>query len=406
MRRLNRPVLAIVWLLPLFPLMPAHAGPATQAAQASDDAATMIARVEAPQTAAGSEFDALSLPRLMARLHVPGVSIAVIKDFQLHWAKAYGVADADTGRLLDAGSRFQAASISKPVTALAAMRLVQEKRMDLDADINTMLKSWKVPSSAWTRTQLVTPRSLFSHTSGTDDGFGFPGYAPQAPLPTAVQILQGLPPSNVGKVTFARAPYTAYQYSGGGLTIMQLAMTERCDCAFSDLLQSSVLAPLHMQDSSFDPPGQAANVALAHDEYGRRMDAPWRLHPEQAAASLWSTPTDLAKFIIEIQRALRGPKGTVLEQRSAQEMTTPVGVGAYAVGLAMGRQGDGWYFSHSGSNWGYRAWMTGHLRKGYGMVIMANGENGMALMNQVAERVATAYDWDSDERKAAAPSHR
>lgn len=395
MRRLNPPVRSIFWLLSLFPLTAVHAADA-------DGAARLIARIEAPQAPADSEFDALGLPALMARLHVPGISIAVIKDFQLHWAKAYGVADADTGRLLDAGSRFQAASISKPVTALAAMRLVQEKRLDLDADVNTVLKSWKVPPSPWTRGQPVTPRSLFSHTSGADDGFGFPGYEPQAPLPTPVQILQGSPPSNVGKVEFARAPYTAYKYSGGGLTIMQLAMTDRCDCAFTDLMQSSVLAPLQMRDSSFDPPGQAGNAALAHDKQGRRMGAPWRVHPEQAAASLWSTPTDVARFIIEIQTALRGPKGKVLEQRTAQEMITPVGIGAYAVGLAIERQGDGWYFSHSGSNWGYRAWMTGHLRKGYGMVIMANGENGMALMNQVAERVARAYDWDSVERKAAA----
>jgi len=396
MRRLNPPVRSIFWLLSILPLTVAQATPA------ADDAATLIARIEAPQPSADNELDALALPALMARLHVPGVSIAVIKDFQLHWARAYGVADADTGRALDTGSRFQAASISKPVTALAAMRLVQEKRLDLDADVNTMLKSWKVPPSPWTRAQPVTPRSLFSHTSGADDGFGFPGYEPQAPLPTPVQILQGLPPSNVGRVTFARAPYAAYKYSGGGLTIMQLAMTDRCDCAFTDLMQSSVLAPLHMTDSSFDPPGQAGNAALAHDGQGHRMGAPWRLHPEQAAASLWSTPTDVAKFIIEIQTALRGPKGKVLEQRSAQEMTTPVGIGAYAVGLAIARQGDGWYFSHGGSNWGYRAWMSGHLRKGYGMVIMANGENGMALMNQVAERVARAYDWDSVERKAAA----
>ncbi|WP_267876637.1 serine hydrolase domain-containing protein [Massilia genomosp. 1] len=146
-----------------------------QAVHAQENAAALIARIEAPPSAGAGELDALTMPALMARLQVPGVSIAVVKDFKLHWAKAYGVADAQTGRLLDTESRFQAASISKPVTALATMRLARQHRLNLDADINTMITSWQVPRSALTRHQAVTPRSLLSHTSGADDGFGFPG---------------------------------------------------------------------------------------------------------------------------------------------------------------------------------------------------------------------------------------
>lgn len=369
-----------------------------QAVQARDDVASLIARIETPPTSPGhDDLDSLAIAALMKRLHVPGVSIAVVKDFKIHWAKAYGVADAQTGRVLDTATRFQAASISKPVTALAAMRLAQENRLNLDADINTMLKSWQVPRSALTRKQAVTPRSLFSHTSGADDGFGFPGYEPNAPLATMVQMLDGRPPSNVGKVAFARAPFEAYKYSGGGLTIMQLALTELSGRPFAQLMASSVLGPVGMSDSSFGPPA-LERAALAHDEQGRRMQAPWRVHPELAAAGLWTTPSDLARFVIEIQTAARGPKGRVLEQRFAREMITPVGIGRYAVGPAIDRHGDGWYFSHNGSNWGYRAWMTGHVRKGYGLVIMTNGDNGMPLMNQIADRVAKAYDWDSIDK--------
>ncbi|CUI07268.1 Beta-lactamase class C and other penicillin binding proteins [Janthinobacterium sp. CG23_2] len=206
------------------PLLLAIAVIPMRAVQARDDVQAMIARIETPQAASGREdLDSLAMAALLERLHVPGVSIAVAKDFNIHWAKAYGVADTQTGRVLDTATRFQAASISKPVTALAAMRLVQERRLNLDADINTMLTSWQVPRSAWSRTQAVTPRSLFSHTSGADDGFGFPGYEPDAALPTMVQILEGQAPSNVGKVVFARAPFETYKYSGGGLIVMQLA---------------------------------------------------------------------------------------------------------------------------------------------------------------------------------------
>lgn len=371
------------------------------AAPAQSDAGAFISRIESPQSPAGTELDALTLQALMERLHVPGLSIAVVKDFKIHWAKAYGVADAETGRLLDTETRFQAASITKPVTALAAMRLVQEHRLDLDADINTMLKSWHVPRSELTRDQPVTPRSLFSHTSGADDGFGFPGYEPGVPLPTIAQILDGLPPSNVGKVTFARPPFQAYKYSGGGFLIMQLALTELSGRPFAQFMQATVLTPLKMVDSSCEiapTVADTARTALAHDAQGRRMDTVWHVYPEQAAACLWTTPSDLARFIIEVETALRGPHGKVLNQRAAREMITPVGVGSYGIGLIIDQRGEGWYFSHGGSNWGYRAWMIGHVRKGYGMVMMTNGDNGLALMNQVADRVVAAYKWDSVEK--------
>jgi CubicO group peptidase (beta-lactamase class C family) len=150
---------------------------------------------EQGQGVARAELDALTIQALMERLYVPGLSIAVVKDFKIHWAKAYGVADVETGRVVDTETRFQAASITKPVTALASMRIAQTHRLDLDADINTLLRSWHVPRSELTRDQPVTPRSLFSHTSGADDGFGFPGYEPGMPLPTIVHhpLRQGRP---------------------------------------------------------------------------------------------------------------------------------------------------------------------------------------------------------------------
>jgi CubicO group peptidase (beta-lactamase class C family) len=372
--------------------------------QAQENAQAFMARIEAPQAVVDEEFDRYSIEELMEKLHVPGVSIAVVKDFKLHWAKGYGVADKESGRPVDTETRFQAASISKPVTALAAMRLVQAQKLSLDADVNTFLQSWKVPGSAWTCKQAVTPRSLFSHTSGADDGFGFPGYEPNTPLPSAIQILEGQAPSNVGKVNFARAPYAEYKYSGGGLIIMQIAMSDVSHQPFAQLMQASVLTPLDMTRSTYEPQQlvkDAPNTAMAHDELGRRLGAPWHVYPEMAAASLWTTPTDLAKFIVELQTALRGPHGKLLSEQSAREMVTPVGVGPFGVGLMVGKRGEGWYFTHGGNNWGYRAWMIGHLRKGYGYVIMTNGENGSAIIDPLADRIAQAYGWDSVTKPAA-----
>lgn len=370
----------------------------TPDAQAPPAAAAMMARVEAPQVPDRQGFDALTLVQVMQRLRVPGVSIAVVKDFQVHWAKAYGVADVASGRLVDTSTPFQAASISKPVTAMAAVRLAQERRLDLDADVNTVLKSWQVPASDLTRGYPVTPRALFSHTSGADDGFGFPGYDPAAPRPTLPQILNGEAPSNVGPVRFMRPPFSGYKYSGGGVTIMQLAIADLTGQPFADVLHATVLGPLRMTNSSFaqpPPPAVAAKLARAHDGQGRAMDTAWHVYPEQAAAGLWTTPTDLARFIIEVQTAARGPSGTVLSQASARAMTSPVGVGPYAVGLAVDMRGEGWYFSHGGSNWGFQADMVGHLRNGYGVAVMTNGDRGRALITEIEARVAAAYGWDT-----------
>lgn len=365
---------------------------------AQDDAAAMIARIEAPQHPDRQGLDGLSMEQLLARLRVPGVSVAVIRNFEVHWAKGYGVADVETGRRVEPGTLFQAASISKPVTAMAAMTLVEEGRLSLDADVNAVLRSWKVPADPRWPGRKVTPRSLFSHTSGADDGFGFPGYEPGVPRPTLAQILDGESPSNVGKVAFARAPYRAYKYSGGGFTLMQLALTELTGAPFEELMRVRVLEPLGMASSTFAQPlpaELAGRAARAHNGQGRPMNVPWHVYPEQAAAGLWTTAADLARYVIEVQRAVRGPRGSLLGHAEATAMVSPVGVGPFGVGLVVEKEGEGWYFSHSGGNWGFRGNMIGHVRKGYGLVVLTNGDAGGALINELEARVAAAYGWDS-----------
>jgi CubicO group peptidase (beta-lactamase class C family) len=334
----------------------------------------------------------------MDRFHVPGVSVAVIRDFEIHWAKGYGVADVENGTRVDADSVFQAASISKPVTAMAALRAVQDGRFSLDDDINTILKSWKLPASEHTRRQAVTPRALMSHTSGLGDGFGFPGYHPSSPRPTVVEILNGSKPSNVGAVLMEREPFAAAKYSGGGVTMMQLALTDALGKPFPEIMQSLVLGPIGMMHSAYDQPLSAdrdRNATRAHSGGGRAMDTKWHVYPELAAAGLWTTPTDLAKFAIEIQKAALGRSSRVLSPSTVREMLTPVGVGDYAVGLAIVKKGEGWYFLHGGSNWGFQCDLLAHRLKGYGVVIMTNSDSGRPVINAIEDRVAAAYGWDS-----------
>jgi CubicO group peptidase (beta-lactamase class C family) len=352
----------------------------TLAAPAQQDAAEIVA--------------GLNVQEILNRHHVPGISIAVIQDFRIHWAQGFGVADVSTGRKVDTSTAFQAASISKPVTAMAALLLAQEGKLSLDADINTVLKSWHVPPSATP----VTARSLFSHTSGADDGFGFPGYSPSADRPTVVQVLNGKPPSNTGPVLFVRPPYAAFKYSGGGLTVAQLALSDLTGKPFADLMRERILAPLGMTNSSYQQPPDAAmsaRAAHAHNNAGQPMGDPWHVYPEQAAAGLWTTASDLARFLIEVQIAVRGPAGKLLKQDTARQMMTPVGVGPHAVGPVVSKRGEGWYIGHGGSNWGFRGDILAHVRKGYGVAILTNGDGGSAAIQEIEAKIAAAYHWDS-----------
>jgi CubicO group peptidase (beta-lactamase class C family) len=354
--------------------------------------------IENPQHPNRQGFDSFSIDELMDYFGVPGVSIAVVKDFEVHWAKGYGIADIETGTKVNTETLFQAASISKPVTAMAVLKAAQDGKFSMDDDINTILKSWKLPESPHSEGYKITPRMLLSHTSGMGDGFGFPGYHPSESRPTILQILNGEKPSNVGKIVLEREPLSAFKYSGGSLTIIQLALTDIIGRSFPNILTDYVLHPIGMNNSVFEQPlsvERDQNATRAHNGKGQAMDAKWHVYPEYAAAGLWTTPTDLAKFAIEVQNSLRGKANNVLSKTMIKEMLSPVGVGDYAVGFAISKKGQGWYFEHSGGNWGFSCILVAHKVKGYGLAIMTNAARGSSVYKELKERIERAYGWDS-----------
>jgi len=370
----------------------------TTVAPDDESVAAMMTRIEGPQSPNGQGFDGLTLAQVMKKVEVPGVSIAVIKDFQVHWAKGYGIADVTAGTPVTVDTLFQAASISKPVAAMAVLRLVQDGKLSLDVDVNSLLKSWKLPAGEHTRDRPVTLRALLSHTSGLGDGFGFPGYPPGDPLPSVVQILNGEKPSNTGKVLMERPPFTAMKYSGGGVTLVQLVVTDTTGRQFPELMKSLVLDPIGMSNSGYDqplPPERDRVAARAHSRAGAARDVKWHVYPELEAAGLWTTPGDLARLAIELQQALLGKSSRVLNETTARQMVTPVGVGDFAVGFSIRKIGEGWYFSHGGSNWGFQCELIAHRLKGYGVAIMTNADSGGVVVREIRNRVEAAYKWDS-----------
>jgi CubicO group peptidase (beta-lactamase class C family) len=355
------------------------------------------ARVESgllpPILVAGRPRPVLTLAGRMAELKVPGVSVAVINNGVVEWAKGYGVAEAGTATAVTPRMLFQAASISKPVAAMAALRLVEQKRLALDEDVNLKLTSWKVPENEFTKIEKVTLRRLLSHTAGlTVHGFG--GYAAGDPVPTLVQVLDGAKPANSDPIRVAAAPGQKMSYSGGGFTVAQQLMIDVTGRAFPDLMAELVLKPVGMIDSTYEQPlpeDRRAVAAAGHGSDGRPIPGLYHTYPEMAAAGLWTTPTDLAKFLLEVQRAYEG-RSSVLSQAMAGEMTTAVKPG-YGLGLSLSGQGASRTFGHGGSNEGFQCGMYILPEIGRGAVIMTNGDRGGFLATEILRAIAHEYNW-------------
>ena len=333
------------------------------------------------------------LAERMARLDVPGVGVAVIADGKIDWAAGYGVREAGGGVPVTARTLFQAASISKPVTALAVMRLVAEGRLDLDEDVNAYLRSWWVPANgAWQ--PRLTLRYLLSHTGGTTV-HGFPGYRSGRPLPTLGQVLDGEEPANTGPVRVNALPGVAVRYSGGGTSIVQQVLVDVVGMPFPALMRELVLAPLEMADSTYEqplPPQRAANAAVGHRLGGAPVAGGWHVYPEMAAAGLWTTPDDLARVALEVQRARTG-SGRLLTREAAAEMLTPQAGGSFGIGFWLAGDGETRRFGHGGDNEGFKCELVAYVEHGLGAAVMTNGDEGWALCQEILGGIARAYGW-------------
>jgi CubicO group peptidase (beta-lactamase class C family) len=340
----------------------------------------------------------------MKALNVPGVSVAVIRDYKIEWAKGYGFADVAAKRPVTTDTLFLAGSISKPVAAAGALALVEQGKVKLDDDVNSYLKSWKVPENEFTKEQKVTLRRLLSHTAGLTV-HGFPGYSAASSVPTVPQILDGAKPANTAAVRVDLLPGSVFRYSGGGYTVAQLMISEVTGVPFQDFMQRAVLAKAGMRQSTYENPLPQRLAAVAASGYNSNGDAlPGRYHtyPEMAAAGLWTTASDLARFVIEIQKSREGRSNQILKQATIEEMLRPEKQG-YGLGFSINERNGLKRFGHNGSDAGFQAVLSATM-DGRGIVVMTNSDNGERLGFEILLAMAAAYGWPDkpNEREAIA----
>jgi CubicO group peptidase (beta-lactamase class C family) len=359
------------------------------------DVAERIRRVETgllTHHVVRGEARGLAIEERMRFHRVPGVSVAVIDGGRIAWARAWGETEAGSGMPVDTATLFQAASISKPVAAAGALRLVEEGLLALDEDVNLRLRSWKVPENGFTASERVTLRRLLSHSAGTTV-HGFPGYAAGSAVPTLVQLLNGEPPANTPAVQVNLVPGSRWRYSGGGTSVVQLLMSDVTERPFADWMGEHVLQPAGMRHSTYEQPLPASRLAQAatgHRRDGTPIPGRHHAYPEQAAAGLWTTPSDLARFAIEIQRAYTSGSGRILSPQMARRMLT-LDAGDYGLGFGLEGKGDELWFQHGGSNAGFQSFFAALGARGQGAVVMTNGDAGGDLAIEILRAIAREY---------------
>jgi CubicO group peptidase (beta-lactamase class C family) len=342
---------------------------------------------------AGVPIPDSAMTHLLSCHRVPGVSVAVIHLGRIDWARGYGVREYGKPEYVDTSTLFQAASISKPVAAVAALRMVARGELDLDEDVNFKLRSWRVPENELTRVHRVTLRRLLSHSAGFNT-HGVPEFSASSQLPTLVQILAGSGSASGESVRVVIEPGSAYRYSGGGYIVMQLLMTDVARQPFAQLASELVLKPAGMRFSTFEQPLPQelhTRAAVGHLSDGSVVSGLWHTLPEQAAGGLWATPTDLALFAIELWRSYHGKSDTLLPQHLARQMLTRQ-IDNFGLGLSLPGAGI-FRFQHGGANGGYRCHLVLSVGVPDGVVIMTNGDAGEKVINEVFQALAHAYGW-------------
>ena len=347
--------------------------------------------------ARADEVDDIITVRMRER-DIVGVSLAIVEDGKIIKAKGYGFTDKSGHTPVTPATLFQAGSVSKSVAGFGALQLVEQGKLSLDSDVNTQLHTWKLPETEYTKDKKVTLRRILCHSAGLTV-HGFPGYARNVPIPTLVEVLDGVKPANTPAIRADIVPGSRFRYTGGVYTLMQQMMIDATGKPFPEFMRDSVLKPLGMTNSTYEQPlpeKMEPSSAAGYYATGKPVGGRWHIYPEMAAAGLWTTPTDLARFVVGIQQAFSGSSHSLLSQSMARQML----VNQYpslskddGLGVFLGGSGETLQFSHGGRDAGFDPFMIGYAKAGKGAVIMMNANDDRGTIKDIVRAIAKEYAW-------------
>ena len=340
----------------------------------------------------GKSIQEFNILERMNYYKVPGVSITIVENGKIKWAKGYGYANTKTGTKVDIHTLFQAGSISKPLAALSALKLYENDSLELNKDVNYYLKNWKIPENKFTETKKVTLEKLLTHTAGITV-HGFPGYKQTDKFPTIIDVLDGK--GNTKKIMVDTIPGSIWRYSGGGYTLIEKIVEDVSGTSLDNYMSKNILLPIGMKNSTFQQPITKEfqnNISAAYDGNGKLIEGLWNNYPEQAAAGLWTTPSDLAMYCIEIQDIVQGKRKGILTIKTVEKMLTKHKNG-WGLGPSLQNEKDSLIFSHSGKNAGFTNDMIAYAYQGNAVIIMTNADNGGKLISEIKNAISNYYNW-------------
>jgi CubicO group peptidase (beta-lactamase class C family) len=384
-----------------------------KAQQTGKDNAEMTQRIKAFEKGVGlvkfnlSDSSGTGIAARMQAYGVKGLSIAVIDNYEVEWAKGYGLADAERKLPVTSETLFIPGSISKALNAIGVMQLYEQGKIDLFKDVNDYLRSWKLPYNDKTEGKKITLAQLLSHSAGLNvHGFGFETYAPGDSLPTVVQILKGEKPAGNEPIRSIEAPGKKHRYSGGGTMVSQLVQMDVTGLDYATDMRQRVLEPLGMNHSFFNqpPPAQlvdriATGYTMVHE--GQPVRGRYPVLPQQAAAGLWTTAPDLANMVVHLQKALRGDAGTILSKTTAEMMLTPYNDESATPGFFIEDHNGYDYFHHAAGNPGFSGKLIGSMNGGKGLVICINSDGDPEFFEEIIKCIGALYGWEGFDKTPA-----
>jgi CubicO group peptidase (beta-lactamase class C family) len=333
-----------------------------------------------------------SIQEAMTKYNVPGVSMVFVENRDIKWKKTYGFSNLQTSEKVSNNTVFTGASLSKPLTAVAALSLVETESLNLDEDVNKWLVEWKVPDNEFTKNQKVTLRHLISHRAGIRNDL-WSSYLPEQETPNLHQMLAGQPPSVDPATTVNAIPGSKEQYSNPGYSIIQKLIEDVTQNKFEDVMDELIFKPSVMKSSTFQQPMPRSLMRRKATGYDQNLKPfTYKLFPYKAAGGVWTTPTDVAQFIITLFDDLDGAH-KILSRAITQEIfsKTPIRL---AFAKLYNNDSDDLVFRHYGTNQGFSSYIVGSLKNRQALIIMTNGHMQFEFLDYVARAAAEVYQWD------------